>query len=116
MESISSAPSQLRVYAMTATVRVPVFKRKMARWIDCRLSIFTFIHHRLNEYSTPKILNYWWNFGSLGVIVARGASAYYFAHFLVLLLLVGVLEAPSPIPAGIAGARRGRTPGSVGIQ
>jgi hypothetical protein len=116
MESISSAPSQLRVYAMTATVRVPVFKRKMARWIDCRLSIFTFIHHRLNEYSTPKNLNYWWNCGSLVVIVARAASAYYLAHFQVLLLLVGVLEAPSPIPAGIAGARRGRTPDSVGIQ
>ena len=47
------------------------------------------------------------------VIVARVAAAYYFAHFLVLLPLIGVLETPSPIPASIAGARRERMPASV---
>ena len=38
-------------------------------WVDHRLPIFTFINHELNEYPTPKNLNYWWNFGSLAGIV-----------------------------------------------
>lgn len=38
-------------------------------WLDHRLPIFTFMHHELNEYPTPKNLNYWWNFGSLAGIV-----------------------------------------------
>src|SRR5712691_4014589 len=39
------------------------------RWIDFRLPIFTFLHHELHEYPTPRNLNYLWNFGSLAGIV-----------------------------------------------
>jgi quinol-cytochrome oxidoreductase complex cytochrome b subunit len=38
-------------------------------WIDYRLPIFTFIKHQLDEYPTPKNLNYFWNFGSLAGLV-----------------------------------------------
>jgi len=41
----------------------------VVRWIDERLPIFTFMHHEMHEYPTPKNLNYWWNFGSLAGIV-----------------------------------------------
>ena len=41
----------------------------IVRWIDERLPIFTFMHHEMHEYHTPKNLNYWWNFGSLAGIV-----------------------------------------------
>ncbi|MBI3453266.1 MAG: cytochrome b N-terminal domain-containing protein [Rhodospirillales bacterium] len=41
----------------------------MVKWIDYRLPIFTFMHHELHEYPTPKNLNYWWNFGSLAGIM-----------------------------------------------
>lgn len=40
----------------------------LIKWIDHRLPVFTFINHELNEYPTPKNLNYWWNFGSLAGI------------------------------------------------
>lgn len=36
------------------------------------------------------------------VNVARLAAAYYFAHFLLLLPIIGLLERPSPLPASIA--------------
>jgi quinol-cytochrome oxidoreductase complex cytochrome b subunit len=42
---------------------------RIIRWIDYRLPIFTFLNHELNEYPTPKNLNYLWNFGSLAGIV-----------------------------------------------
>src|SRR5262249_17873724 len=35
------------------------------------------------------------------VTVARVAAAYYFAHFLILLPFIGVLETPAPLPATI---------------
>lgn len=41
---------------------------KIARWIDYRLPVFSFIDHELTKYPTPKNLNYWWNFGSLAGI------------------------------------------------
>jgi ubiquinol-cytochrome c reductase cytochrome b/c1 subunit len=41
---------------------------KVARWIDYRLPIFSFMDHELREYPTPKNLNYWWNYGSLAGI------------------------------------------------
>ncbi len=41
----------------------------VVKWIDDRLPVFTFLQHELNEYPTPKNLNYWWNFGSLAGIV-----------------------------------------------
>ncbi len=37
-------------------------------WIDHRLPIFTFLDHEMNDYPTPKNLNYFWNFGSLAGI------------------------------------------------
>ena len=49
---------------MTA-MATPVFKNPIIRWIDHRLPVFSFMHHELNEYPTPRNLNYWWNFGSL---------------------------------------------------
>jgi quinol-cytochrome oxidoreductase complex cytochrome b subunit len=48
---------------------VPPAKAGVIGWLDHRLPIFTFIDHELNEYPTPKNLNYWWNFGSLAGIV-----------------------------------------------
>ena len=47
----------------------PHFKNPIVRWIDYRLPVFSFMHHELHEYPTPKNLNYWWNFGSLAGIV-----------------------------------------------
>ena len=44
------------------------FKNPVVNWIDHRLGIFTFMNHELNEYPTPKNLNYMWNFGSLSGI------------------------------------------------
>ena len=38
-------------------------------WIDHRLPIFSAIDHTLNDYPTPKNLNYFWNFGSLAGIM-----------------------------------------------
>src|SRR5262249_26214582 len=47
------------------TMAAPATQNKLVRWIDQRLPVFTFMNHELNEYPTPKNLNYWWNFGSL---------------------------------------------------
>jgi ubiquinol-cytochrome c reductase cytochrome b subunit len=47
----------------------PAFKNPVVRWIDYRLPIFSFMHHELHEYPTPKNLNYWWNYGSLAGIM-----------------------------------------------
>ena len=46
----------------------PKFSNPVVRWIDHRLPVFTFMHHEMHEYPTPKNLNYWWNFGSLAGI------------------------------------------------
>ena len=46
----------------------PKFKNPVVNWIDYRLPIFSFMNHELNEYPTPKNLNYFWNFGSLAAI------------------------------------------------
>src|SRR6267378_23989 len=47
----------------------PANQNKLVRWIDHRLPIFTFMSHELNDYPTPRNLNYWWNFGSLAGIM-----------------------------------------------
>jgi len=47
----------------------PAFKNPIVRWIDYRLPIFSFMHHEMHEYPTPKNLNYFWNFGSLAGFV-----------------------------------------------
>ena len=43
-------------------------KNPIVKWIDHRLPVFSFMNHELNEYPTPKNLNYFWNFGSLAGI------------------------------------------------
>ena len=40
-------------------------KNRLIEWIDYRLPIFTFLGHELNEYPTPRNLNYLWNLGSV---------------------------------------------------
>jgi ubiquinol-cytochrome c reductase cytochrome b/c1 subunit len=65
---------------------VPPPQNKIVRWIDTRLPIFTFMQHELNDYPTPKNLNYWWNFGSLAGIV------------LVIMIVTGVLLAMQYTP------------------
>jgi quinol-cytochrome oxidoreductase complex cytochrome b subunit len=52
---------------MASTVYNPNTKG-WKEWLDHRLPVFTFMNHELNEYPTPKNLNYWWNFGSLAGI------------------------------------------------
>ncbi|MBM3533381.1 MAG: cytochrome b [Alphaproteobacteria bacterium] len=47
----------------------PAFKNGLVRWIDHRLPVFSFLHHELHDYPSPKNLSYWWNFGSLAGIV-----------------------------------------------
>ena len=41
------------------------FKNPVLRWIDHRLPVFSFLHHEMHEYPTPKNLSYLWNLGSL---------------------------------------------------
>ena len=41
------------------------FKNPVVRWIDHRLPVFSFLHHEMHEYPTPKNLSYLWNLGSL---------------------------------------------------
>lgn len=38
-------------------------------WVDERLPVTEFVKSQLTEYPTPKNLNYWWNFGSLAMLV-----------------------------------------------
>ena len=42
---------------------------RIIRWIDYRLPFVAQLEHELNEYPTPRNLNYWWNFGSLAGIM-----------------------------------------------
>ncbi len=62
------------------------FPNPVIRWIDYRLPIFTFLNHELNEYPTPKNLNYLWNFGSLAGIV------------LVIMIVTGIVLAMHYVP------------------
>jgi len=41
----------------------------LVNWIEHRLPIFSFMDAQMNQYPTPKNLNYFWNFGSLAGIV-----------------------------------------------
>jgi len=43
---------------MAVFASAPVFKNRIVRWIDYRLPIFTFMHHQLDEYPTPRNLSY----------------------------------------------------------
>ena len=53
----------------------------LVKWIDYRLPIFTMMNEELNDYPTPRNLNYWWNFGSLAGIA------------LVVMIVTGILLA-----------------------
>jgi len=60
---------------------------KVVKWVDYRLPIISLMNHELNEYPTPKNLNYWWNFGSLAgitlmIMIISGLvlSMHYTAH------------------------------------
>src|ERR1700681_1452090 len=63
------------------------FSNPVIRWIDYRLPIFTFLHHELHEYPTPRNLSYWWNFGSLAGII------------LVIMIVTGVVLAMHYTPS-----------------
>jgi quinol-cytochrome oxidoreductase complex cytochrome b subunit len=69
-------------HAMSSTE----FTNPVIRWIDYRLPIFTFLHHELHEYPTPRNLNYLWNFGSLAGIV------------LVIMIATGIVLAMHYVP------------------
>src|SRR6266436_1185071 len=62
------------------------FSNPVIRWIDYRLPVFTFLHHELHEYPTPRNLNYLWNFGSLAGIV------------LVIMMATGIVLAMHYVP------------------
>jgi len=64
---------------------------RIIRWVDYRLPFVAMLEHELNEYPTPRNLNYWWNFGSLAGIV------------LVIMIVSGVVLAMHYTPnAGMA--------------
>jgi ubiquinol-cytochrome c reductase cytochrome b subunit len=46
-------------------MKMQQFKNPVVHWIDHRLPVFSFMHHEMNEYPTPKNLSYLWNLGSL---------------------------------------------------
>ncbi len=50
---------------MSTNGKAPAFKNPIIRWIDHRLPMFSYLDHELNEYPTPRNLNYMWSFGSL---------------------------------------------------
>ncbi|HYM72065.1 MAG TPA: cytochrome b N-terminal domain-containing protein [Stellaceae bacterium] len=42
---------------------------RIIRWVDYRLPFVAMLEHEMNEYPTPRNLNYWWNFGSLAGMI-----------------------------------------------
>ena len=64
----------------------PKFSNPVIGWIDYRLPVFSFLHHELHEYPTPRNLNYLWNFGSLAGIV------------LVIMIVTGIVLAMHYVP------------------
>src|SRR5712675_431773 len=63
------------------------FSNPVIRWIDFRLPIFTFLHHELHEYTTPRNFNYPRNFGYLAGIV------------LVIMIATGIILALNYLPS-----------------
>ena len=63
---------------------------RIIRWIDYRLPFIQALNHELNEYPTPRNLNYWWNFGSLSGIM------------LVVMIVTGVFLAMQYTPSSEA--------------
>jgi quinol-cytochrome oxidoreductase complex cytochrome b subunit len=65
----------------------PATQGPLVKWIDERLPIFTLMRAELQDYPTPKNLNYWWNFGSIAgvmlvVLIATGVwlAMFYIPH------------------------------------
>ena len=69
---------------MSAEKYVP--KSKLGQWFDIRLPLLTLAHH-INDYPTPKNLNYWWTFGGIltffliiQIITGLVLAMHYVAH------------------------------------
>ena len=69
---------------MTEEKYVP--KSKLGKWFDSRLPLLTLAHH-INDYPTPKNLNYWWTFGGIltffliiQIITGLVLAMHYVAH------------------------------------
>jgi len=62
------------------------WKNPVVKWIDYRLPIFTLMQHETVDYPTPKNFNYWWNFGSLALVV------------LVIMIVTGIILAMQYTP------------------
>ena len=71
---------------MSTNGKTPAFKNPVIRWIDHRLPMFSYLNHELNDYPTPRNLNYMWSFGSLAGIV------------LVIMILTGIFLAMEYTP------------------
>src|SRR5437667_12082701 len=69
------------------------FSNPVIRWIDYRLPIFTFLHHELHAYPTPRNLNYLWNFGSLAGMA------------LLVMIATGIVLAMHYVPTGDGASR-----------
>ena len=61
-------------------------KSKLGQWFDSRLPLLTLAHH-INDYPTPKNLNYWWTFGGIltffliiQIITGLVLAMHYVAH------------------------------------
>jgi len=61
-------------------------KSRLGQWFDSRLPLLTLTHH-LNDYPTPKNLNYWWTFGGIltffliiQIITGLVLAMHYVAH------------------------------------
>jgi len=61
-------------------------KSKLGQWFDSRLPLLTLAHH-INDYPTPKNLNYWWTFGGIltffliiQIITGLVLAMHYIAH------------------------------------
>ena len=59
---------------------------KLGQWFDSRLPLLTLAHH-INDYPTPKNLNYWWTFGGIltffliiQIITGLVLAMHYVAH------------------------------------
>jgi hypothetical protein len=48
------------------------YTNSVVRWIEYRLPVFSVANEFMGtDYPAPRNLNYWWNFGSLAVIVRQ---------------------------------------------
>ena len=68
-------------------MRPAYFDHPIAKWIEFRLPVFSFLEKELYDYPTPRNLSYWWNFGSLAgimlvVMIATGVvlAMHYVGH------------------------------------